>query len=93
VTLTIYLCIVVGFGLLCGVLSRDGSVGLGAGIGALIVVGAGWGIYDSTEARIAAYHACYDACLAVDAPVARTHVDGCWCYRGASETFRVEVPE
>lgn len=84
----IFFAIVVGFGVICGILSREWIVGLGASVLALVVVGLGWGIHEESKERAV----CYDACLAADAPMAQS-AGGCWCYRGASETFRIEVPE
>lgn len=88
----IFLFVVIGIGALCGALSRDVAVGVAVGFMVLILGGCGWAIYDSEVTRTARYNACSAACLAVDAPLARSD-DGCWCYRGARETFRVEPKE
>lgn len=88
----IFLFVVIGIGGLCGGFARDVGVGIGVGFVAFIVGGCGWLLVEDTNARTARYNTCSAACLAVDAPMARSD-GGCWCYRGASEMFRVEVPK
>lgn len=91
-SIAIFLFIVIGIGAVCGAHSRDVGVGIGVGVMAFIIGATGWGIYDDTTTSTARHNACSAACLAVDAPMARSD-GGCWCYRGASEMFRVEVPK
>lgn len=88
--LAIFLLVVIGIGAVFGALSKDTGVGIFAGVVAFLVVGGAWAVADEGKARTARTRACADACLAVDAPMARSD-GGCWCYRGASEMFRVEV--
>lgn len=90
--LTIFLSFVIGIGAICGALSRDVVIGVMAGAAAFVLGGLGWILVDGAQTNSARYRACTDACLAEDAPMARSD-GGCWCYRGARETFRVEVPE
>lgn len=86
--LTIFLSLVIGIGAICGALSRDVVIGVMAGAAAFVLGGLGWILVDGAQTS----SACSDACLVEDAPMAR-YDSGCWCYRGARETFRVDVPE